>query len=56
MSCHTSCSKQHTPIFTPMLPRSGLIQDELGEIEDTMDLSERGGHFHINLKPQSHCH
>lgn len=37
-----------------MLPRNGVIQDEPGVMEDTMNVSERGGHFHINLKPQSH--
>lgn len=41
----------------PTLLRIGeSIEDELGEMEDTTDLSERGMCVivHINLKPQSH--
>lgn len=40
------------PFFLPVMPRSGLIQDEPGETEDTMDFFLKGADIvHINLKP-----
>lgn len=50
------CDKKTCPVILHVVKAArthGLIQDELGDTEDTMELSERVGHFHINLKPQS---